>query len=90
MKEEKDTTYYIYLLECADGTIYAGSTNDLEKRIIAHNSEKLGAKYTRARQPVVMRYSEKHESKSAALKREHAIKKLARTEKLALIKSFRA
>jgi putative endonuclease len=74
-----------YLLECADGTLYAGATNDLEKRLKAHNEGKAGAKYTKARRPVRLRYSESAASRSEALKREHALKRLTRAQKLALL-----
>ena len=76
--------YYVYILECADNTLYIGSTNNLEKRVLAHNTAKNGAHYTKIRRPVVLKYSEKFQSKSEALKREHALKKLSRAEKLAL------
>ncbi|MGI5990566.1 MAG: GIY-YIG nuclease family protein [Lachnospiraceae bacterium] len=76
--------YYVYLLRCSDGTIYCGSTNNLERRVKAHNSGK-GAKYTRTRRPVCLVYSETLASKSEALRREAALKKLTRGEKLALI-----
>ncbi|HZX19449.1 MAG TPA: GIY-YIG nuclease family protein [archaeon] len=72
--------YYVYLLECADKTLYCGYTNNLEKRIAMHNSEK-GAKYTKGRVPVKLIYSEKFKSKSKALKRELKIKKFSREEK---------
>ena len=73
-----------YLLRCADDTLYCGITNDLDKRIAAHNAGE-GAKYTRARVPVELVYSEKHKDRSAASKREVAIKALKRLDKLALI-----
>ncbi len=76
--------YYVYILECADLTLYIGSTNNIEKRIVAHNSSKTGAKYTKARRPVILKYSESLETKSEALKREHELKKLTRQEKLKL------
>ena len=76
--------YYIYILECADGTLYTGSTNDLTKRVETHNTSKTGAKYTRARRPVKMVYSEEFETKSEAMKREWEIKKMGRKEKLKL------
>ena len=76
--------YYVYLLRCSDGTIYCGSTNNLERRVKAHNSGK-GAKYTKARRPVCLVYSETLASKSEALRREAALKKLTRSQKLALI-----
>jgi putative endonuclease len=77
--------YYIYILECSDKTLYIGSTNDVEKRIVAHNTSKVAAKYTRARRPVILKYTESFETKSEALKRELILKKLSRTEKLNLI-----
>lgn len=76
---------YTYILECADGTLYTGWTNDLDKRLQAHNSGK-GAKYTRSRLPVKMVYAESHADKRDAMRREHEIKQLARNEKLTLIK----
>ncbi len=76
--------WVVYILECCDGSLYTGITNNLDNRIKTHNSGK-GAKFTRARRPVVLRYFENVESKSAALKREIAIKKLSRTQKLELI-----
>lgn len=75
---------FVYILECADGTLYTGWTTDLETRIAAHNSGG-GAKYTRGRGPVRLLYSESCEDKGAALKREHQIKKLTRIKKLRLI-----
>lgn len=79
--------HYIYILECADKTLYVGSTNDLEKRLHQHNNSKSGAHYTKIRRPVILRYSEKLKNLSAALKREAEIKKWKREEKLALIES---
>lgn len=78
-------SYYVYILKCNDGTLYIGSTNDLEKRILTHNTAKQGARYTKSRRPVVLTYSEDCGTLSAALKREHALKKLSRAEKLSLI-----
>lgn len=78
-------TYYVYILTCADGTLYTGSTNDLNKRLCAHNESKVGARYTKARRPVKLAYSESYETKSLALKREWVVKKLSRQDKLALI-----
>jgi len=74
-----------YLLRCADDTLYCGISNDLDKRIAAHNAGE-GAKYTRARVPVELVYSEKHKDRSTASKREVEIKALTRLAKLALIK----
>lgn len=76
--------HYVYLLECRDGTLYCGYTNNLEARLKTHNEGK-GAKYTKCRLPVKMIYSECFESKSEALKRECEIKKLSRAEKLKII-----
>ena len=75
---------YVYILECADGTLYTGWTNNLEKRLEVHNKGK-GAKYTRARLPVKLVYNEEFEDKISAQKREYAIKKLKRSDKLKLI-----
>lgn len=76
--------WYIYLLQCADQTIYTGVTTDLERRIEEHNSSKLGAKYTRGRRPVKLIYSTEVETRSEALKEEYRIKQLPREEKLKL------
>lgn len=75
---------YTYMLRCADGTLYTGWTNDLDKRLAAHNAGR-GAKYTRSRIPVVMVYAEAHEDKRDAQRREYAIKRLSREEKLKLL-----
>lgn len=77
--------YWVYILQCGDGTLYTGITTDLNRRIHQHNSGK-GAKYTRSRLPVVLRYQEGPMDKSAALRREIAIKKMPRREKLNLIR----
>ena len=76
---------YIYILRCADGSLYTGWTNDLEKRLAAHQSGK-GGKYTRARLPVELVYSERYDTKQEAMRREWEIKQLTREEKLALIR----
>lgn len=76
--------YYVYILQCQDGTLYTGITTDIQKRLATHNSGK-GAKYTRSRLPVTLLYQEPQPDKSAALKRELAIKKLTRAQKLRLI-----
>ena len=77
-------SWYIYILRCGDDTLYTGITDDVEKRFAAHCTGK-GAKYTRGRGPLTLVYTEEVEDKSAALKREHAVKKLPRAEKLKLI-----
>ncbi len=78
---------YTYILKCRDGTLYTGWTNNLEKRIAAHNSGK-GAKYTRTRKPVRLVYYEIFEEKEEAMKREYAIKHMSRKEKEKLIEHF--
>lgn len=77
-------TAYTYILECADGTLYTGWTNHLEKRVRCHNAGK-GAKYTKSRLPVRLVYYEMFATKQEALKREYAIKQLSRKDKLRLI-----
>lgn len=79
-----DKNWTVYMLECADGTLYTGITDDLERRLRAHN-EGRGAKYTRGRGPLKLRYLELVPDKSTALKREHALKQLRRSEKMAII-----
>lgn len=79
---------YTYIVECRDKSLYTGWTTDLQHRIQMHNAGK-GAKYTRSRGPVTLVYSECHETKTEAMKREAAIKKLTRREKLALIQEYR-
>ena len=76
--------YYLYILRCGDDTLSTGITNDVAKRLAAHRSGK-GAKYTRGRGPLRVVYQEEWADKSAALKRELAVKALPREKKLALI-----
>ena len=76
--------WYVYILRCGDGTLYTGSTDNVEKRLAAHRAGK-GAKYTRGRGPLELVYSEICGSYSDALKRELAIKALTKPEKLKLI-----
>lgn len=75
---------YTYILKCADGTFYCGWTNNLKKRLAAHN-DGTAAKYTRTRRPVELVYYEEFETKQEAMSREYHIKRLSRFEKLALI-----
>lgn len=77
---------YIYILKCSDGTLYTGYTNNIKRRIEAHNSGK-GAKYTRGRRPVKLVYFEQYTTKQDALRREYEIKHLSRTEKIRLVQS---
>jgi putative endonuclease len=74
----------VYILQCADGTLYTGWTTDLEQRLRAHNSGQ-GAKYTRGRRPVSLVYWEEQPNRSAAQRREAAIRRLSRADKLKLI-----
>ncbi len=79
-------SYIVYILECADKTLYTGSTNDLPKRLAQHNSDTSRTKYTRGRRPVKVVYMETVMNVSEARKREGGIKKMTREEKLLLIK----
>jgi len=78
------STWHVYVLRCADGTLYTGITTDLARRVEEHNSGE-GARYTASRGPVALVYDEAAPDRSAASRREAAIKKLSRAEKLALI-----
>ena len=78
--------WYVYILRCGDGTLYTGSTDNVEKRLAAHRAGK-GAKYTRGRGPLELVYSEQLPDKSSALRREYEIKRLTRPEKVKLIEN---
>lgn len=78
-------SYFVYIVECHDATLYTGIAKDLDKRIEEHNSSDKGAKYTKHRRPVKLIYSEKSQDRSSASKRELEIKKLTREKKLDLI-----
>lgn len=80
--------WLLYIIECADGSLYTGITDNLERRLSAHEAGK-GAKYTKGRGPFVLRYLEECESHASALRREIAIKKLPRCEKLLICEDFR-
>jgi len=77
--------YFVYILKCSDGTYYTGITNDVQKRVYAHNHAPTGAKYTKARRPVELVYQERSENRSSASKREYEIRHLSRKEKEDLI-----
>ncbi len=77
--------YYVYILACADGTLYTGITTDVARRVVEHNTSPLGAKYTRGRRPVRQVYTIVCVDRAGALKEELRIKKLSRREKLFLI-----
>jgi putative endonuclease len=78
--------YYLYILKCADKTLYTGITTNLKRRVIEHNDTKLGAKYTSSRKPVKLVYSKRFKNRSNASKEEARIKKLKKIKKLELIK----
>lgn len=84
MTTHTPNAWFIYIVECADGSFYTGITTDTERRIAEHNSTTKGARYTRARQPVKLRYTEQALNRSEASKREYKIKKLSRAQKLEL------
>jgi len=76
--------HHVYVIECADGSLYTGYTTDVKRRVAEHDAGE-GAKYTRGRTPVTLRHVESFDSRSAALSREHAIKSLSRAEKERLV-----
>jgi putative endonuclease len=78
-----------YLLLCADGTLYAGSTPDMDRRLHEHNYTKSAAKYTRGRRPVTIAYREDFDTIAEAREREREFKKLTRADKLALVREWR-
>ena len=83
-KQNQHQGNYTYIVKCSDETLYTGWTNNLKKRLEAHNSGK-GAKYTKNRRPVELVYFEEYDTKQEAMKREYAIKQLSRQKKLALL-----
>jgi putative endonuclease len=87
--ENKSESHFVYILRCADKTLYTGYARDLKKRVSEHNGKSKieGAKYTRSRRPVKLLYQEEFSTRSDAQQREYAIKQLSRPQKLALIKS---
>lgn len=88
-KQNQHQGNYTYIVKCSDETLYTGWTNNLRKRLEAHNSGK-GAKYTKNRRPVELVYFEEYDTKQEAMKREYAIKQLSRQKKLALIHSHQS
>lgn len=83
--DKQGNNWWVYMVRCSDGTLYTGITNDLERRIRAHNSARDGARYTRSRRPVTLVYAEDTGSKSAASRLEYQIKKMPRSKKKRLI-----
>ena len=80
--------YVVYILECADTSLYVGCTNDLPRRLKQHNGAKSGAHYTKIRRPVVLKYSEVFRTLAKARAREAEIKRMKRAEKLELLRVF--
>jgi len=78
--------YYLYILKCADKTLYTGICTDLARRVREHNSSVLGAKYTRGRRPAKLVFSKKFRGRSAAAAAEYRVKRLSRSEKMAIIR----
>lgn len=85
----EEYSYCVYILRCSDNTLYIGSTADVEKRIHAHNHTKSGAKYTRARRPVVLEYAEKGMSYGLARTKEAELKRYTREQKIEYIKKHK-
>ena len=83
---KKKSAWTVYILRCADGSLYTGITRDVARRVKEHNSNRLlAARYTRSRRPVVLVYQERAATRSAACKREYRIKRMARGDKLKLV-----
>ena len=78
-------SYFVYIIKCADNTYYCGYTTNLARRLAEHNGSKKGAKYTKGKGPVELKYCEELPTLSEALKREHAVKRMPRAEKIKLI-----
>ncbi len=81
-------SYFVYILECSDKTLYTGIATDVARRLDEHNNSDKGAKYTKIRRPLKLVYSEESENRSSASKREYEIKKLTREKKLELVSSY--
>ena len=87
MQKSKGRQWWVYIVACADGTLYTGITTDLRRRLDEHNQGPAGAKYTRSRRPVRLVYGEKASDRSTAAQREYAIKDLPLAGKTALIEN---
>ena len=81
------SNWYLYIVECNDGSLYTGITTDLDRRVKEHNESKRGAKYTRSRRPVTLMMAEEHNSRALAASAEARIKSLTRKQKLELIRT---
>jgi putative endonuclease len=86
-KRKASTGWTVYILRCADGSLYTGITRDITRRVGEHNSNGLAARYTRARRPVVLVYREAARTRSSACRREYRIKQMTRSDKLSLVAS---
>jgi putative endonuclease len=87
MTKEIVENHYTYILKCADSTLYVGATNNLEKRLVQHNTSKQGAHYTKIRRPVSLVYSETFSTLGESRKREAELKRLSRSEKISLVEN---
>lgn len=85
MPSSPQKIFFVYILECADTTLYVGCTNDLERRLIEHNHAKSGAHYTKIRRPVKLKYTETYTTLKEGRSREAEIKRLTRAQKLLLV-----
>jgi len=90
MKNTESKQWFVYILRCADNSLYTGITTDVARREKEHNNDKLGAKYTRARRPTFVVYQEKQPSRADATRREIAIKKMTKKNKELLLLHFPA
>ncbi len=81
-------SYFVYIIQCSDKTLYTGITNDIKRRLYEHNHTIKGAKYTRSRRPIKLVYQEIKKDRKEACKREYEIKKLKRVEKLSLLDGY--
>jgi putative endonuclease len=86
-QQEREKHWYVYIVRCADNTLYTGIATDLDRRIHEHNHSNKGSKYTRARRPVQLVYSETMNNRSQASRREALIKQLTNSDKRLLIES---
>ena len=84
------TEWFVYILECADESLYTGVTTDLERRLLEHNTGKAAARYTRVRRPLQLVYAEQLRDRSSACKREHQIKRLPRLKKQQLVAEYQS
>ena len=88
MKESAPQLWYVYIVECSDGTFYTGYTNDVDKRVSTHNKGR-GAKYTRTRRPVTLVYCVSYPTKSLAMSGEYYVKQMSRQSKLFMIAVYK-